>query len=94
MISQYSNLVSPETISLTPLSSKTTTTKNTIKNDQRSPNYLALYGLRETPFAQEIDDRFFFLDTEQAQRLSLLHNLIQDPRMFLHLKGASGVGKS
>ncbi|MFV2059753.1 MAG: AAA family ATPase [Gammaproteobacteria bacterium] len=62
--------------------------------DQISPNYLALYGLREAAFSQEHDDRFFFLDTEQARRLSLLHNLIQDPNLFLHIKGISGVGKT
>jgi MSHA biogenesis protein MshM len=65
-----------------------------MSNDQHSPNYLALYGLRESAFSQEHDDRFFFLDTDQARRLSLLHNLIQDPNLFLHIKGISGVGKS
>jgi len=72
-----------------PLSKKS----NTV-NDQHSPGYLALYGLREVAFSQELDDRFFFLDNEHAQRLSLLHNLIQDHNLFLHLYGDSGVGKT
>jgi len=76
------------------ISEKLEHNKNKINKDQASPNYLAQYGLRESAFSQEIDDKFFFLDTDQAQRLNFLHNLIQDPNLFLHLSGVSGVGKT
>lgn len=94
MISPNTQKNIPENIILSSVSTEFEFKKNIRDKDQRSPNYLALYGLRESAFSQEHDDRFFFLDTDHAQRLSLLHNLIQDHNLFLHISGESGVGKS
>ncbi len=68
--------------------------QTTINNAQQSPSYLHLYGLREAPFSQDLNDKFYFLDTDHAQRLRLINKLILDPNLFLHISGISGVGKT
>lgn len=62
--------------------------------DRLEPSYLASYGLREAPFAEAHDDRFFFLEPERAQRLNLLQHMVQYSDLLLMMTGERGSGKS
>jgi len=62
--------------------------------DQLEPNYLSQYGLIKAPFAQEIDDKFLFLDADRVQRLNMLHHLTQYSDLLLIVTGDEGIGKS
>jgi len=62
--------------------------------NQLEPSYLAQYGLHKAPFAQEIDDKFLFLDADRVQRLNMLHLLTQYSDLLLIVTGEEGIGKS
>ncbi len=62
--------------------------------DQLEPGYLAQYGLHKAPFAQEIDDKFLFIDADRSQRLNMLHHLTQYSDLLLIVTGEQGIGKT
>lgn len=62
--------------------------------DRLAPSYLASYGLREAPFAEAHDERFFFLEPERAQRLNMLQHMVQYSDLLLMVTGERGSGKS
>ncbi len=76
-------------------STKYSLNNKTLANDEQSyPGYLALYGLTESAFSKKPDDKFFYLGTEQARRLTELKSLILDRNLILNIRGARGIGKS
>ncbi len=62
--------------------------------DRLTPSYLASFGLREAPFADAHDDRFFFLEPERAQRLNILQHMVQYSDLLLMVTGERGSGKT
>jgi DamX protein len=62
--------------------------------DQLEPGYLAQYALHKAPFAQEIDDKFLFIDADRSQRLNMLHHLTQYSDLLLIVTGEEGIGKT
>lgn len=68
--------------------------KLTPRDEQSTPDYLALYGLSESAFSKKPDDKFFYLGTEQARRLTELKHLVQDRNLILNIRGVRGIGKS
>ncbi|MEJ2390923.1 MAG: SPOR domain-containing protein [Gammaproteobacteria bacterium] len=69
-------------------------TYDTEQLDRLEPAYLANYGLTESPFSNQHDDRFLYLDAERAQRLNLLQHMTQYSDLVLIVQGEEGVGKT
>lgn len=62
--------------------------------EQLEPTYLAQYHLHKAPFAQELNDKFLFLDADRIQRLNMLHHLTQYSDLLLIVTGKEGIGKT
>lgn len=62
--------------------------------DRLEPSYLASYGLREAPFADTHDERFFFLEPGRAQCMNMLQHMAQYSDLLLMVTGERGSGKS
>jgi septal ring-binding cell division protein DamX/type II secretory pathway predicted ATPase ExeA len=62
--------------------------------NRTEPPYLGAYGLREAPFSEQHDDRFFYLYPALADQLDLLKHYTQYGNLLLLVKGEHGIGKS
>lgn len=62
--------------------------------DNIAPPYLASYGLTESPFSSEQDDRFLYINSSLNERLELLKHYTQYGNLLLLITGERGIGKS
>jgi|GEM_PF-736694 len=62
--------------------------------DMLEPAYLARFDLKQAPFSPALDERFFYLDADRAQRLDLIRQLVQDEELLLLVTGERGAGKT
>lgn len=62
--------------------------------DNIAPPYLASYGLTESPFSSEQDDRFLYINSSLNERFELLKHYTQYGNLLLLIKGERGIGKS
>ena len=62
--------------------------------DNITPPYLASYGLTESPFSSEQDDRFLYISSSLNERLELLKHYTQYGNLLLLITGERGIGKS
>ena len=62
--------------------------------NRTSPSYLSAYGLTESPFSEQHDDRFLYLNSSLNERLELLKHYTQYGNLLLLITGERGIGKS
>ncbi len=62
--------------------------------DMLEPAYLARFDLKQPPFSPALDERFFYLDAERAQRVNLLQHLVDTEDLLLVITGERGSGKT
>lgn len=66
----------------------------TIPGDSSAPDYLATFSLNCEPFADDVDNRFFYGGTALIQRLDLLTHLTQFGDSVIFVSGPAGSGKT
>ena len=62
--------------------------------NRTEPSYLSAYGLTESPFSSQHEDRFLYLSSSLNERLELLKHYTQYGNLLLLVTGERGIGKS
>jgi DamX protein len=65
-----------------------------LPQNRLEPDYLAGYGLRVPPFADNYDQRFLYLDRQRRQLFVIMEHLSQHKHLILLVVAERGMGKS